>query len=110
MRRILGALALILFAVPAVAQTASQPGTVTLLRTGWNLNSFGIQTSAPFINPVGCPAHDGYVSTKPAPGYDTFYDAAKLAFLTDVNTVVVVVDNNACSAGRPKIIGINLSR
>ena len=109
MRRILGALALILIAAPAGAQTMGEPGKVTLLRTGWNSDSFAIATTAPFLNPANCPVTDGYISTKPAPGYNTYYDAAKLAFLTNISNVVVVVDNTMCVSGRPKIIGINMS-
>jgi hypothetical protein len=107
---ILGALALILLAAPAGAAgaTATTVGKVTLLRTGWNLDSFAIETTAPFINPAGCPDHDGYISDKPAPGYETYYDAAKLAFLVNAN-VVVVVDNTLCVQGRAKLIGINLT-
>jgi hypothetical protein len=110
MRRILGVLALILLAAPAGAhaQAMSGPGKVTLLRTGWNSDSFAIATSAPFLNPVNCPTPDGYISTKPAPGYNTYYDAAKLAFQMNA-TVVVTVDNTMCVSGRPKIIGLNLS-
>jgi hypothetical protein len=107
-KRILGALALILLAAPAGAQTMSGPGKVTLLRTGWNADSFAIETSTQFINPASCATPDGYISTKPAPGYETYYDTAKLAFQTNTN-VVVVVDNTACVSGRPKLIGINLT-
>jgi hypothetical protein len=108
MRRILGALALILLAAPAGAQTMGGTGKVTLLRTGWNSDSFAIATSAQFTNPAHCSTPDGYVSAKPAPGYSTYYDAAKVAFETNAN-VVVSVDNTMCVSGRPKIIGINLS-
>src|SRR3954453_8538380 len=107
MRHILGALALILVAAPAGAQTESGAGKVTLLRTGWNADSFAVVTSAGFTNPAGCSIPDGYISLKPAPGYSTYYDAAKLAFQTNAN-VKVTVDNTTCIAGRPKIIGINL--
>ena len=89
MRRILGALALILVAAPAGAQTMTDPGKVTLLRTGWNSDSFAIVTAAPLKNPAGCPTPDGYISTKPAAGYGTYYDAAKLAFQTNTNAQVL---------------------
>jgi len=107
---ILGALALILLAAPAGADgaTATAVGVVTQLRTGWNLDSFAIETSAPFKNPANCPDHDGYISDKPAPGYETYYDAAKLAFLMNAR-VVVIVDNTVCVQKRAKLIGINLT-
>jgi hypothetical protein len=106
-RRALGALVLITAASPAGAQTMAPPANITQIRTGWNLDSFAVVTNAPIKNPFGCPTVDGYVSTKPAPGFGTFYDAAKLAFETNTR-VVVTVDNTACSTGRPKIIGINV--
>src|SRR5690349_9104547 len=109
MRRILGALALVLVTAPAGAQTMTGFGKVTLLRTGWNADSFAVVTAAPLANPAHCPTPDGYISLKPAAGYGTYYDAAKLAFQTNANAQVTV-DNTACVAGRPKIFGINLQR
>jgi hypothetical protein len=104
---ILGVLAVILLAAPAGAQTMSARGYVTLLRTGWNSDSFAIQTSAPFINPAGCHDPDGYISVKTAPGYETYYDAAKLAYQMSAE-VQVTVDNTVCISGRPKLWGINV--
>jgi hypothetical protein len=107
MRRIFGAFILTLIAAPAGAQTMTPAANVTQIRTGWNTDSFAVVTSQQTVNPFGCPIVDGYVSVKPAPGYATYYDAAKLAFQTNTH-VVVAVDNTACAAGRPKIIGINV--
>lgn len=109
MRRIFGALILTLIAAPAGAQTMAPPANITQIRTGWNLDSFAVVPSQQIVNPFGCPTVDGYVSSKPSPGYQTFYDAAKLAFQLN-SRVVVTVDNKACAAGRPKIIGINILR
>src|SRR3954470_1496110 len=81
MRCILAALALILVAAPASAQTTTQVSRITMLRTGWNLDSFAVVLDTAIVNPFGCTAPDGYASTKPAPGYATYYEAAKLAFL-----------------------------
>lgn len=109
MRRILGALALILAAGPAMAQTVTGPLNVTSVRTGWNADSFAIVTLQATANPAGCPIPDGYVALKPQPGYDTYYRAALLAF--QMNTrVQMSVDNAACIAGRPRMIGVNLLR
>jgi hypothetical protein len=107
MRTAFGALALVLAAGPAMAQTATQLGTVTLLRTGWNADSFGIVTSAPQVKPRGCGSLPGYISTKPARGYDTLYQAALLAYQQKA-VVQVVVSNTDCTSGWPRIIGINL--
>lgn len=109
MRTVFGALTLILAAAPAMAQTMTGAGPITLLRTGWNADSFAVATQSPFVNPAHCPIVDGYISSKPAPGYDTYYRAALLGF--DKNArVQVTVDNAKCVAGRPKLIGINLVR
>jgi hypothetical protein len=109
MRRLLGTLAFVLLAGSAGAQAAtmSAPGKITLLRTGWNSDSFAIFTNAPFVNPAHCSTPDGYISTKPAAGYNTYYDAAKLGFEMQVKAVVIV-DDTTCVSDRPKIIGINL--
>lgn len=109
MRPALGALTLILAAAPAMAQTTTGPGLITLVRTGWNAESFAVATQSAFVNPAGCPIQDGYVSTKPVPGYDTYYRAALLGFDRNAR-VQVTVANAGCAAGRPKIIGINLLR
>ena len=76
-------------------------------RTGWNSDSFAIVTSQPVVNPAACPIPDGYVSARPAPGYATYYDAAKLAWQTS-RRVQVSIDVTLCVGGRPKIIGINV--
>jgi hypothetical protein len=105
----LGALTLILAAAPAMAQTMTGPTTVTMVRTGWNADAFAVVTPPPFANPGNCPITDGYVAQKPQKGYDTYYQAALLAF--DKNArVQVTVANAGCLGGRPRIIGINLLR
>ncbi len=107
MRRVLGALTLILAAAPAMAQTMTGPVNVTMIRTGWDSDSFAVVTLQPHANPGGCPIPDGYIALKPQRGYDTYYRAALLAF--DKNArVQVTVANSGCIAGRPKMIGINL--
>ena len=90
---------------PAMAQVVTATVNLTMVRTGWNADSFGIVTSQPIVNPAHCPIPDGYVSTKPAPGYATYYDAAKLAWQTS-KRVQVSIDVALCVAGRPKVIGI----
>jgi hypothetical protein len=64
-------------------------------------------TSAPRVAPLSCNNQPGYVSIKPAPGYETFYRAALLAIEKNAR-VTVTVHNSECAGGWPKIIGINL--
>jgi hypothetical protein len=109
MRHILGALILILTAAPALAQTTTQIGRVTMVRTGWDADSFAVVTTSPLVNPGGCPTPDGYIAFQPQKGYTTYYAAALLAFELNVR-VQVTVANTGCIAGRPKLIGINLLR
>ena len=92
---------------PAMAQVVTAPVNLTMVRTGWNADSFAVVTSQAVVNPAHCPIPDGYVSTKPAPGYASYYDAAKLAWQTS-RRVQVSIDATLCVAGRPKIIGINV--
>jgi hypothetical protein len=98
-------------ATPGVAgaQTMTGPVNVNQIRTGWNADSFAVVTVQAITNPAKCPIADGYISTKPAKGYGTFFDAAKLAFQLNAR-VQVAIDNSACVSGRPKIIGINVLR
>ena len=109
MRRILGAVALILSAAPAMAQTMTGTTTLNLIRTGWDADSFAVATVLPIANPAGCPIPDGYIALKPQKGYQTYYDAALLAFQINAR-VQVTVANTGCISGRPKLIGINLLR
>ena len=101
-------LTLIGFSVPAFSQTMTV-GTVDMIRTGWDSDTFGIVTKEPIKNPAGCPTADGYVTDKTLPGYNTYYAAALTAFL-DHAQIVVVIANQGCVAGRPKLIGVNLQR
>jgi hypothetical protein len=93
---------------PAAAEVYVN-GTIKVLRTGWNADSFGLEINAPQQNPAGCPTPLGYVTDSNQPGYKTFYLAAIAAYETG-KPVSVVVDSNtgACVGSFPKIIGINL--
>jgi hypothetical protein len=111
MRRISGALILILAAGPTMAQSGTGLVRVTMIRTGWNAESFAVVTEGPVINPAGCPSPDGYIAFQANRGYRTYYDAALLAFQTNARVQVVVSNQGGdCPAGRPRIIGINVMR
>lgn len=94
------------FLQAAAAQT-SVDATITMVRTGWNSDSFAVVTAEPISNPAGCAVADGYISEKSLPGYETFYAAALTAITTRRRSTVVVHDGE-CFADRPKLIGINL--
>lgn len=93
----------------AGAQTMTGAVTTSMVRTGWNSDSFAVVTAAPIINPAGCRTPDGYISEKSLPGYDTYLAAALTAFSLNV-PVVIAVHNSQCFADRPVMIGINLAR
>jgi hypothetical protein len=101
------ALALLAPTSPALAQSM-QAGTVTMIRTGWNSDSFAVVTAEPIANPARCPTPDGYISEKTLPGYSTYYAAALTAYLAR-RRVVITVHNTECFGSRPKLIGINLT-
>ena len=89
-------------------------GTVRLLRTGWNAESFAIVLNAPQQNPANCPnaknnPNAGYVTDGTQPGYKTFYEAALAAYAVN-GVVTVAIDNSNCFGGWPRIIGIDLPR
>lgn len=80
-------------------------GIVTRIVTGWNSDSFFIQTSAPAVNPAHCQFTDGYSINISHPGYKTQYQAAMLAFTLE-KPVSVAVSGTECWEGRPRIWGI----
>ncbi|WEK48669.1 MAG: hypothetical protein P0Y66_12655 [Candidatus Kaistia colombiensis] len=98
-----------LFAIAATASAQTmKAGSVTMVRTGWNADSFAIVTAEPIANPAGCATADGYISDKSLPGYATYY-AAALAAVTTRKRVVITVHNSECFGGRPKLIGVNVT-
>ncbi|MGH7842228.1 MAG: hypothetical protein ACREQT_12010 [Candidatus Binataceae bacterium] len=95
---------------PAVADPPNIPTQITMIRTGWNADSFGIVTVAPTVNPNGCPTSNlGYVTDSSQPGYQTYYAATLLAF-AERATVIVVVAEHECLGPFPKLIGIDIVR
>jgi hypothetical protein len=137
MRFALAALALIVVACPAVAQWTSPPGLITMIRTGWETESFAIVTQQPINNPAKCRTADGYLTDSSKPGYNTFYAAALAAYVSKIPVTVTIAappvlepkstepvpspgpivtncpEGAACSwcdQGRPRLIGINLLR
>jgi hypothetical protein len=106
MRQIFAAFVFAACGSPAVAQTPIT-GSISLIRTGWNADSFAIVTQEAIQNPANCPVPDGYISDKSLPGYSTFY-AAALTVYAARQPIMITVANSECFAGRPKIIGINL--
>lgn len=109
MRMCQALIAVLVSASAASAQTMTGGVNMTMVRTGWNADSFAVVTAAPIVNPAGCPTPDGYISDKTLPGYETYLAASLAAFA--MNTpVVVTVHNSQCFAERPVLIGINLVR
>jgi hypothetical protein len=111
-RYALGSLSMVLIAILAAPTLAAPPNIatqITMIRTGWDAEQFGIVTVAPIQNPAGCPTPDGYVTDSKQAGYQTYYAAALLAF-AERATVIVVVAEQGCIASRPKLIGINIVR
>lgn len=92
---------------PVFAQTSTASTTIKQIDTGWASDTFGVMTTAPVINPAGCPATDMYESSQPAAGYSTYYAAALTAFSTS-SQVVIIVSNTTCTANRPTIWGLYL--
>ena len=93
----------------AFAQSSTGTITVSKIRTGWSTDMFAVVPVGAIINPANCVYADGYVSLSPAPGYQTFLSAALTAFALDT-PVAVSVNDTACAANRPMIIGIELLR
>jgi hypothetical protein len=91
----------------ASAQIMQPPSVVTMVRTGWGMDSFAVVTAGPVGNPAKCATPDGYISDKSLPGYQTYYSAALAAIASHLH-VVVTVHKTQCFMNRPILIGINL--
>ncbi|WP_454830404.1 hypothetical protein [Pseudoxanthomonas wuyuanensis] len=97
--------------ISTTAALAAQTGSVTIkrIRTGWAADIFAIETSEAVINPADCPTPDGYISNSNHPGYNTYYAITLMAFSSG-KPVNVIVSDTECSSGRPKIIGVYVTR
>ena len=107
-KKLLSVATLLACAGGAAAQSNEWHPKVTMVRTGWNDDSFAVVTAEPIKNPAGCPTADGYISHISFPGYSTYYAAALSAYVTQ-RPVIIAVHDTECFAGRPKLIGINLA-
>ena len=107
--RLFMCVAIVLGGAPAVAGPANIQTQITMIRTGWDSDQFGIVTVAPIVNPAHCPTADGYVADSTQPGYHTYYAAALLAY-AERATVIVVVAEQGCVSSRPKLIGLDIVR
>jgi hypothetical protein len=100
------ALGVLACSTPVAAQT-SMVGSLKMIRTGWNDDSFAVVSVENMPNPAGCSRSDGYITHKSLAGYNTYYAAALAAYATH-RRVMLVVHNTECYGGWPKLIGINL--
>lgn len=92
---------------PASAQASAQSGTITSYITGWSADQVKVETTAPFVNPAGCPDMDGYTTSPSDPGNHAHQAALLAAFVSGI-PVVIWVSNTTCYAGRPEIIGVGM--
>lgn len=92
-------------AVANAAVNGTPTGTITFLTSGWSANSMRVQLSAPFFNPEGCPAFDGYITDPADPGTNLYHSILQGAFLSGKSVWLTI---SGCFAGRPKIIGVNV--
>ncbi len=109
MNRMIATLCGLLLAQAAAAQSSSGVVTIDSIRTGWNSDTFAIETVQPIVNPASCPAPDGYSADSTVPGYQTYLSASLTAFSLDY-PIVVTVDSTRCVAQRPRILGVNILR
>jgi len=99
-------LAALAFGSSVQAQT-TMTGTIVMIRTGWNDDSYAVITAEPMPNPAGCSRDDGYITHITLPGYNTYYAAALTAYAAR-RRVMLIVHDSECYGPWPKLIGINL--
>jgi hypothetical protein len=111
MRLVLFLVLIVGFSVPAYAEPTQVVGHIKMIRTGWNVESFAIVMDVPTPPgnqpPCGPGPGGGYITDNTQPGYKTYYAAALVAFMENVQIVAII---DGCSMGYPKLIGINLQR
>ena len=125
MRLTLAALLLVGFSLPAVSQATTSAVLITKIMTGRDSESFAIVTQEPILNPQHCPTPDGYVSDSSQAGYNTYYAAALAAYVSNTPVLITIFDRviqpatrrgagvvvpSPCDRGRPRLIGIDLTR
>lgn len=89
------------------AEQTIGPVAITRIRTGWNSDTFVIETNQPIANPANCEFPDGYASTLSDSGFKTHYAATLTAFALG-KPVDIVVSSTECTEQRPKIWGVYL--
>jgi hypothetical protein len=93
----------------AFSQTVTE-GTISLIRTGWDTESFAVVTAEPIINPANCSTPDGYITAAAFRGYRTYYDAVLTAFVTDVPITITVHNTQQTWPWSPlHELGLNLT-
>lgn len=94
---------------PAHAQEYTSPGYINFYTNGWATDQVRVTTTAPPINPAGCPFTDGYITNPSEPGNHTFEAALLETFLaSSPKHVEIIVSNTTCYLGRPEIIGVTI--
>ena len=91
----------------AVGQAGPLP--ITRIRTGWNGDTFAIETNQTIVNPAKCTYPDAYMSSATEPGYKTYLAATMTAFSMN-KPVTIIVSDTECVASRPKIWGVYIAQ
>ena len=93
-----------LIAAPASAAPTTVPAApITGLGGGWSENVLRARLDAPFVNPQGCSATDGYITDPTMSGSNLFHSMLMSAYMAN-KPVSLIVDG--CYLDRPRIISV----
>jgi hypothetical protein len=103
--RALGLGVALLLASPAAlaVQVVSDWGKISILSTGWVVDSMAVTTTAPTVNP-GCPVLNAGYATNPADPGRNLHHAVLLAALLNNREVQIIAEG--CIFDKPRIISV----
>jgi hypothetical protein len=99
----LGFVLLLGSAAASAVQVVSDWGKVSLLSTGWVLDTMAVTTTAPTVNP-GCPVLNAGYATNPADAGHSLHHAVLLAAFLNNREVQIIADG--CVFDKPRIISV----
>lgn len=99
----LGVVLLLGSGAASAVQVVSDWGKISILSTGWVLDTMAVTTTAPTVNP-GCPVLNAGYATNPADPGHSLHHAVLLAALLNNREVQIIADG--CIFDKPRIISV----
>lgn len=101
------------FPAAAVNEQRTLRSTISELEAGWAADTYSVKLStAPLINPAGCPVWNaGYVTSTTDPGRKLYQDLLRDAFYRNYSVELLISGTaNDCPFGKPRIVSVLVRR